>query len=107
MVSSSPALKKVAPQIAYPSACHPESPEVPLGREPGIHCILPAKQTVAWFHFVFTFASFNAKMDTWGKRKLLGYMRPCAISAYGIDKVWNINTSTTVKESEQIPIDEG
>ena len=107
MVSSSPALKKVAPQTAYPSACHPESPEVPLGREPGIHCILPVKQTFAWFRSVFAFASFNVKMGTWGKGKLLAYMRSCAISASVIDKVWSVNKSTTVEESEQIPIDEG
>ena len=32
MVSSSPALKNVASETDYPSACHAESPEVPLGR---------------------------------------------------------------------------
>ena len=34
-------------------------------------------------------------------------MRPCTISAFFIDKVGSVNKSTTVKESEQIPIDEG
>ena len=78
MVSSSPTLKTVDPETDYPSACHAESPEVPLGRKAGIHCILPVKQNVAWFCSVFAFASFNVKMGTWGKGKLLAYMRSCA-----------------------------
>ena len=108
MVGSSPALKRVVPETAHPSACHPESPEVPLGREPGIHCILSVKQTFAWFRSVFfSFVSFTGKMGVWDKGKLLAYMHSCSISASVIDKVWSVNKSIAVKESEQIPIDEG
>ena len=33
-------------------------------------------------------------------------MRLCAISASVIEKMWSVNNSTTVEESEQIPTDE-
>ena len=38
---------------------------------------------------------------------MIAYMRLCAISASVIDRMWSANKGTTVKESEEIPIDEG